>query len=190
MSYTTIGNVQAFLRRDITEDEELIIPLLIKAVDSFLDTELEGSYGNTTPTTKYYDGGERILNIDPARDITKVAAVDRYENELFTYELNSYFECRPRNDTIKRWIEKRDGCFPKGIANIAVTATFTLGDTIPDDLKYLATYLIVKLITENITGDLKSESIEGYSRTFKDFSTQDDTVRFILNQYIDNLVML
>lgn len=75
MSYTDQTAIQAFLARDLTSAEVTMLPMLIAAVTSYLDGELSGSYGTATPSTRYYDGGSRIINIQPVQNVTAVSAV-------------------------------------------------------------------------------------------------------------------
>lgn len=191
MAYTTKKQIEAFLKRDLDNYEETLLPLILAAVDSFLGDELGGSYGEGTPATKYYDGGSRILEIDPCTNITKVAQVNDDETESYVYVLNEDFEARPRNGTVKSWIHKRGRAFPCGVANIAVTATFSLGSTVPSDIAYLATYLAAQLFAgQGEDGKLKSESIEGYSRTFKEYKADDPVVHMTLSKYTSNNIVL
>lgn len=168
--YTTTELIEAYLGRTLTSEESARISSLQSLVKSWIDGQIGGSfYTETAPTasTRYYDGGVKILDIEPCISISKVAQVDTDESELYVYELNTEFESRPRNKDVKRWIEKRGGAFPRGVANIAVTGVFTLG-LLPEDIKQIATIMVGGVIIEGTTGAIVSESIEGYSRTFAD----------------------
>lgn len=189
MAYTDEATIEAFLKRDLTAYEQTLLPLVLAAVDAFVNDAVGGVYGAVEASTKYYDGGTRILDIDPCTDITKVALVDSEETETNEYELNVDFEARPRNETVKRWIHKRTYAFPAGVANIAVTAKYSLG-AVPDQIKYLATYIAGKLFSSAVSGELKAESIEGYSRTFKEFSKNDEVITTILDKYTAEEVVL
>lgn len=190
MSYTDQTAIQAFLVRDLTSAEVTMLPMLIAAVTNYLDGELSGSYGEATSSTRYYDGGSRIINIQPVQNVTKVAVVDSDESESTVYELNGDFELRPRNATTKRWLQSRVGKFPAGVANIAVTGEFTLGATVPDDIKYLATYLAGRLMDRAAVTGLKSESIEGYSRTFGEITQENPVISMLLAAYTQGDVLL
>lgn len=192
MAYTDKATVEAFLNRPLTANEETLLPLVMAAVDAFINSQIGATFGNADPATRYFDGGLKFLPIDSVRSVTKIALVDTSadNNEVYVYEKDVEYELAPLNDTIKTYIEKRVGRFPAGIANIAVTGKFTLADTAPDDIKYLATYLSAKLFSKGVTGELKRESIEGYSREFAAFSVSDDVVSSILNKYTADEVLL
>lgn len=192
LRYTTKELVEAFLKRSLTGDELLLLPLIGAAAENEIDATLDSSFGNVSETTRYFDGGSAILDTGPVRNITAVSIVDSEETVTSTYVLNDDFEARPRNGTVKRYIQKRLGCFPRGLGNIAVTGKFTFSedDEIPDDIKYVATYMVVKMFQRPATGELKSESIEGYSRVFKDYVARDEIVSSILNRYGANDVLL
>ena len=190
MAYTDQSTVEDYLKRSLTDEEAGLFSIITGTVDNYIDSEIGGSFGSVSESTKYYDGGSKILETDPFKSLTNVQLVDSTEAIEHTYVLNEDFEARPRNDTIKKWIEKRVGKFPGGVANIAVTAEFTLGDSIPDDIKLLATYLIAQSYSESIQGDLSSESIEGYSRTFKSIYKNNDYVNSILDQYREDETLI
>lgn len=189
--YTDQITIEAFLKRSLTDNEITILPLLVEVASTFIGNSVGGTYGTAVSSTRYYDGGgSSILQIDSAKEITKVASVDEGEEEVTEYDLNESWEARPRNATFKTWIERRWYKFPVGVANIAVTGKFTLGDDVPADLKYLATYLISKLFEQKAAGNLKSESIEGYSKTFADFKINDQIISSVLDKYIKDDVLL
>lgn len=175
MSYTNQTNLEAFLDRVLTENEQTILPLVLAAVDSYINDQIGTSYTSSSPTIRYYNGGSKFLNIDPAVSITKVAVVNDDETDSENYVLNEDYEARPRNQTVKTWIERRSGKFPEGTANIAVSGTFTLGN-IPDDLVFVATYLAGQLFSKRNTTGLKSESIEGYSYTLAELRVDSDPI--------------
>lgn len=192
MAYTDKATVEAFLNRSLTANEETILPLAIAAVEAFINDALGASYASGDAVTRYFDGGRKYLLIDAVRDITKIELVDSDADNtvLHEYDLDEEYEQLPANTDVKTYIYKRAGAFPTGVANIAVTGKFSLADDAPDDIKYLATYLVSKLFSKGVTGDLKRESIEGYSREWKTYSTNDEVVQSILNKYLDDEVYL
>lgn len=167
MSYTSQANIEAFLGRNLTTSEEAYLDLLLALVDTTIDEMLGGSY-NPVVTTKYYDGGYRIISIDPCYSITEVSVVDSDANNtvLDSYVLGEDLELQPINDTVKTYLEKRFGRFPIGIGKIGVSATFGLGANPPDSVVYLATYMAGIAISGAAQGGKKRESIEGYSVEF------------------------
>ena len=188
--YSTQVNIEAFLQRSLTSNEETLLSAVQTAVDNWINHTLRGLFGSAEESTRYYDGGSSIVDIDPANDVTNVQLVSSDKTVTHTYTLNEDFESQPISEDIKRWIEKRDGKFPSGLSNIAVTATFVLASEVPEDISYLATYLVGKMFGESVTGDLTRESIEGYSRSFKTFVANDETAKMILDQYTDDDVLL
>lgn len=186
MSYGTQATIENILGRCLTDKEQASLAQLFSIADGWISQQIGGSYGDAAVATKYYDGGSVMLDIDPCVDITKVAIVDDYEEDSYVYESGVDFEARPRNESLKKWLQSRTGAFPCGVANIAVTANFSLGTTAPEDIQYLSSYLVAQVMLNQENGTLKSESIEGYSRTFKEYKTSDDTVLFILNKYTED----
>lgn len=189
MAYTNQTQIEAFLKRSLTANEQQQLAGIIVAVESYINDIIGGSFGTVDETTKYFDGGTTIIDIDPVQDVTQVALVNDDETVNHIYDLGEDFELRPRNETTKYWIESRFGKFPSGLTNIAITGKFTLGD-LPDDIAYLATYLAGQLFSKNITSNLKSESIEGYSRTFNALIEENQVIKLVLDKYLDNEVTI
>lgn len=192
MAYTDEATVEAFLGRDLTANEQTILPLALAAVEAFINDALGASYASGDATTRYFDGNGRYLLTDAVRDVTKIELVDSDDANtvLEEYDLDEQYEQLPANSDVKSYFYKRSGHWPTGTSNIAVTGKFSLADEAPDDIKYLATYLVSKLFSKGVTGELKRESIEGYSREWKTFSTTDEVVQSILNKYLDDEVYL
>jgi len=182
-NYTSQTRIEDFLGRSLTSSESANIQIVLDSVDAFINDEIGGSFGSVSETTRYYDGGEKILDVEYCQNISKVASVDTDETELTVYVLNEDYESKPRNETTKAWIERRSYTFPKGVSNIAVTAEFTRGDTVPNDIIYLATVLSARQFQTSAKEGLKKESIEGYSREWKDSVLSDETIGSILDQY-------
>lgn len=189
MAYSSQARVESYLGRPLTSSEASLINLILESVDSWINNQIQTEFGNPQTETRYYDGGNRILNIDQCRDITAINLVDSLENTILEYVVGDSIEARPRNDDFKTWLESRVGKFPCGVANVAVTATFG-GGTVPNDIVYLATILAADLINKQSTGNLKSESIEGYSRTFADFTSSNSEAVMILEKYTANNILI
>jgi hypothetical protein len=185
MGYTDQSTIEAFLKRSLTSNETTLLTPVLTVVDNFINNRVNNvGWNSDAASTKYYDGGSKILDIDPCTSITKVYIVNEEETEYYEYDLNEEFEAKPRNEDVKTYLEKRVGKFPKGVSNIAVDATFSRGSTVPEDIKWLATYLSAQLYTAAIKSNLKSESIEGYSRTFlSQLWDEDSKVKNVLNYY-------
>lgn len=187
MSYATQETVEGVLGRSLTTSEASALPVLLQSVDAYINGETETVFGTPVETTKYYDvepdEPSRILDVDAfvikvgenSKDFT-VQYVDADENVVSTVDTSDY-EARPRNENVKRYLQRRSGVWGRGcpstVANIAVKAFFGY-DTVPADIAYAAAWLAAKQIGSTESLSLKSESIEGYSRTFADATKKED----------------
>lgn len=170
MAYTTQTMIENYLQRTLTANEVAWLAILIPAIKIWLDRKLNSTFDATTPTTRYYDGGGRFLDIDPATTITAVQALNSDGSTSYEYDLTVTPDVlyEPRGDTVKREIRKRNGHFPSGIQNIAVTATFTEFDGgVPQDIQLAATTLAAEVLNQgkmaSSGGNVKSESLEGHT---------------------------
>ena len=191
MSYTSKALVEAFLERTLTSNETTLLDYIIDAADGYINDQIHTSFSDEViaASTRYYDGGSQIVEIDPCTDISKVELVANDESSLYEYIKDEEYEARPRNENLKTWIEKRIGKFRRGVANIAVTAKFSRG-AIPKDIQWLSTYLVSRLLGKDVKEGLKSESIEGYSRQFGDIIEQNSQAQFVLNKYIKDDILI
>ena len=203
-NYATQSDVEGVLGRTLTAAEAAALPLLLNAIDEWINDQIGGSYGDLPddPATRYYDAdrGGSIIDIDPVfvdeSHGLVVSLVDANENVVRTLDVSEY-EARPRNETVKTYVQLRNGrkwasVCSTGIANIAVTGYYGFGGTVPADITYLASYLAAKSIGATTSLSLKSESIEGYSRTFADQKTSfntDSVVSGILDKYTDEVLL-
>jgi hypothetical protein len=194
MAYTNQSNVEAEINRELTANEQHNLPLILAAVDAFINNKLGGSYNSNASSVRYYSGGYKIIDIDPVlKNDSNTVTVEHVNGDyesLKEYEDNE-ITFGPANSDIKTWILKRRGIFPCGDYNISVEGKFSLGSSVPDDIEYLATILASRYIRKaSQDGQLKSESIEGYSRTFADISLNDATITNILDTYtVDNVLI-
>lgn len=187
MAYADKTSVEGVLGRSLTSTEEAALPLLLSAVDGYINSQTGRTFGAAAESTRYYDAEDsRMLDVDPfvisevdgedtvARAF-EVFYVDADENKLRDVDASD-FEARPRNETVKTYLQKRNGTWgsgcPANVANVAVKAFFG-GGAVPDDIKYAASYLAAQGIGSTQSLSLKSESIEGYSRTFADASKSE-----------------
>ena len=183
-NYAKRDLIEQILKRDLTEDELTALPIIMEAVDLYINNQIGSTFLNVSESTKYYDGGGKIINTDPVHSVSAVKLVDEDEIVQDTYDEGDY-ELRPRNETIKTWIEHRWGKFLKGTTNIAVIGKFSLSTdgTVPEDIQYAASYLVAQTFMQSFSGELKSESIEGYSRTFGKFTTEHEFIGIALDKY-------
>lgn len=186
MSYTDQATIEAYLNRDLTANEVTILPSLLAFIDKKIDDMQGGSYGVLSESTRFYDGGFASVQIDPCRSVSAVELVGTDNQTARTYTLNEDVVLRPVNEPVKRWLDRRNLSytypeqrfvrFPRGKANVKVTAIFNLGETPPDEVKFLATYMVARLFEIKASQGLKSESIEGYSRTYAEIDWANDPV--------------
>lgn len=195
MAYTTEEKVASFVKHSLSADELELLPQLLVVADSWINDQIEASFNATDPaaSSKKYvpDSHSKFLDIDPVKTIS---AVTHYSADgttlLYDYDLNLQLEEGPRNETVKTYLRKRYGWWPE-YGYIQVTGVFTLGD-VPEDIVYLATYLVGKLLTKSVTGELKKEMIEGYMREFTEFKNfaDDEVVTTIINKYVKNEIFI
>lgn len=197
-NYANQASVEGVLGRSLTATEIAALPALLDAVDAFINNAIGSSFTiSEEVATRYYDADEgSILDIDAIFiDETHglvVSIVDADENVTRTIDVSDY-EARPRNDAVKTYLQLRGGrkwaslCHPS-VANIAVTGYFGRGDTVPADIAYLASYMAAQYIGASAGATLKSESIEGYSRTFATIQSDYPIVSQTLDKYNEVLL--
>lgn len=198
MAYATQSSVEGVLGRSLTADEIAALPALLAAIDAFINAETGRTFETpASQSTRYYDvERSRMVDVDPfVTDDShpfEVFYVDADENSIQTVDESEY-EARPRNETVKTWLQRRTGRWgsgcPSNVTNLAVKAHFG-GGTAPDDIKYVAAFLAAQAIGSTESLSLKSESIEGYSRTFADATktTQGSFVTETLSRYREVLL--
>lgn len=192
-NYATQANVEGVLGRSLSSSESDALPFLLNAIDEFIDDAVGSAFTiPDDPATKYYDAEPSvILEIDPVYVDEDhgliVSLVDADENVLSELDTSAY-EARPRNEAVKTYIQHRNGLKwasegSSAVANIAVSGYFGRGEEAPADIQYLAAYLAAKYIGATKSGELKSESIEGYSRTFATIQADYPIVEQTLSKY-------
>lgn len=200
-NYASQTSVEGILGRTLSTSEAAALPLLLNAVDEYINTETGTNFGAPVEATRYYDLEKfeptRILDVDAfttkvadAVKAYKVEYVDADENVVQLVDASDY-EARPRNEVVKTWLERRStvwgrGC-PSTVANIAVTAFYGF-PAVPADIAYAAAYLAAGAIGSTQSLSLKSESIEGYSRTFADTTKETSFLSTTFSKY--NTVIL
>ena len=177
MGYTDQTLITGYLKRNLSEAEATIAKTVIDSVTAYIDTETGQSWSTTDAgVAKLYEGGEKILFIDPIIDIESVEHVNDEGEVLDTYSSTSYTAFPMNADTktslevFRRW--------PRGL--IRVTGKWGKAGGIPSDIQLAAT-ILASSVFNNQTGDIKSESIEGYSVTYADVKVNNQQVRDILD---------
>lgn len=187
MAYTDKTSVESVLGRTLTTSENNGLTALLAAVDSYINGETGRTFETIpqTPITRYYDvERSQILEVDEfTLDDThpvEVFYVDADEVKYSDVDSSDY-EARPRNSTTKSWLHRRSAYWgsdcPAYVTNIAVKAYFG-ASSVPADIKYVASWLAAQQIGSAAGLSLKSESIEGYSRTFAE-ATKTEQGSFI-----------
>jgi len=173
MAYSTSNLIGNYLQRTLTANETSFLVLLLPAIKVWLDKYLNSNFDIAVSEIKYFDGGVKNLDIQPCNTITAVKSLNNDGSASYDYDLVTTPEVlyEPRNETVKREIRKRNGCFPSGIQNIAVTATFSEYDgAVPTDIQTIATILAAEVLNQgkiaSSGGNIASESLEGHSVSY------------------------
>lgn len=178
MAYTSKSLISNYLQRDLTEDEEGFLMVLIPAIKKWIDRQLNSTFDQATATTRYFDGGESVVDIDPATTITAVGSVQNDGSVADTYTSGNDYTTQPTNETVKTSILRRSGIWPYGSGRISVTAVFSEYDGgVPEDIQTIATRLAGSILkgTSDDAGNagVKREVIEGHDITY---SSSADTI--------------
>lgn len=198
MAYATKASVESALGRPLTASEEAGLNSLLAAVDTYINKTIGTSFETPTEATRYYDvERSRMVDVDPfvvdENKPLRVFYVDADENPVGSDVDTSDYEARPRNESVKTWLQRRSGYWgsgcPSNVTNLAVKAFFGRGDA-PADIQYAASWLAAQSISAQLGMSLsvKSESIEGYSRTFADMTKDNVQIAAIFDNYHEVLI--
>lgn len=164
MAYTDQERIENYLKRSLTAAEVAGLPILIAGVSEFINRYCGRDFeGLNTEEDRYYqfEGGNQLF-IDDAEEVSEVAVLSKFsedetllteETDFYVYPLNSipktsiyfgqHYHRSPKRFRVKaKWGTKNPP------ADIVLAATILAADSY------------------NNPGNLKSESIEGYSRTW------------------------
>ena len=195
MAYATQTAVENILGRSLTEKEAAGFAALQAAVDAYINGETGRNWTAPAEATRYYDvERSRLLDVDAFTTgedkPVEVFYVDADENKIGSNIDESDYEARPRNEVVKTWLHRRSGGWgsgcPSNVANLAVKAYF--GGDVPADIAYAASWLSAQAIGAQSSLSLKSESIEGYSRTFADATKSNTLIQTTLDRYREVLI--
>lgn len=198
MAYATQSSVEQALGRSLTTSEAAGLDSLLAAVDAYINKTIGTSFETPTEATRYYDvERSRMVDVDPFvvgdGKPLRVFYVDADENPVGDDIDTSDYEARPRNESVKTWLHRRSGYWgsgcPSNVTNLAIKAFFGRGDA-PADIQYAASWLAAQAISAQLGMSLsvKSESIEGYSRTFADMTKDNVTITAIFDNYHEVLI--
>lgn len=162
MALISQSDLEARLGRPLTTEEASAFTLINSANQAYVEKLIGSGVESVPATTRYYYGGVQHLAIDPCTSLSAVADVDDDQVANYTYDTSDYV-ADPLNRTLKTMIIYRDGKFPSGIGNIAVTAKFSIYED-TDMLNIVKSAMLDALASEiDNSDDIVKESIEGYS---------------------------
>lgn len=171
MALINHSDLQGRMQRNLTDAEITAFDTINTALQTWIEEQIGSSVEEVTESTRYYDGGSQHLDIDPCTDVTALKWVDEFENPIETITTENYV-LQPRNRTLKTHISYRWGKMPRGIANVAVTAKYSVyGDA---GWRAIIKDAMLDMLAQDIqdtTGSqkIKKESIEGYSVEFESY---------------------
>lgn len=195
MSYATQTSVEGILGRSLSTSEASALPALLAAIDEYINEQTGRKFTTATEETRYFDiERSRIIDVDPfftdSTHAFTVSYVDEDETIIETVDSSDY-EARPRNENIKTYLQRRSTVWgsncPHNVANLAVKAFFGY-DSVPADIVYVASWLAAQSIGSTNSLSLKSESIEGYSRTFATFTESSPMIKSTFDKYQEVLL--
>lgn len=179
--YTTASQVATYLSRTLTATETSSLAFVIPTASRWIDRTLGTNFGyldktdNANWTSRQFKGGFNRINIDPCQSITKVEAVNVYDNSVwYTYRTPLEYIAEPynlpvHNELVLRSNEWNGGAtgWPGDDIAIKVTALFTEYDYVnnayPNDIVLLANHISAVFLAEFQNTDVISEEqIEGH----------------------------
>jgi hypothetical protein len=168
MEYTSKTLIENYLSRDLSEDEEAWLMLAVPAIQLWIDRKLTSHFGKVDATTRRYPGGADYIDIDPCTNISSVQLLDTYGEYQYDYTGESEYIALPVNGPVKTEISRHGYGFPRGHANVAVTAQFSeYYDGVPEDIKMVTTRLAAAgLDTTHVDASgsaIGKEMIEGHT---------------------------
>ncbi len=185
--YTSKANVEAYLGRSLTTQENTLLDGFIEYLSQFINSytnriwnDISGS--DPSASSKVYDGeGNRELRLnDSVKSITKIEILDNLGSVYLTL-LPADFISYPLNRDVTESIALRSYMFPNRRACIKVYGKFTDG-TVPADVISVCTALVGRYINNASTnGGFKKESIEGYSYELLSSDEQDSELRNLVS---------
>ena len=195
--YTDQNNVVNYIKRELTDAEVNILPVIISQVSLFIDNYTTRSWKDidaetdTALSERYFDGsGTKEIDVDNFRDLDTISLLDSSGSAIETYtsaDLSNVIQY-PLNSEAKTSIYLVDGRFSTAPKSVKVKAKFDSGD-IPDDVKYVATAMVSKLLAkmgDDMRGNVKGKKLGDFTVSYGDVkgvSEQMDTEVSALDQY-------
>jgi hypothetical protein len=175
MAITTKANVEKYLLTAIDSSFDAQITAWIAAAEKHINRMTNRQIiADTAPAEYKYSGNKKdYMHVDDFIDI------DTVEMDGVDITDDIFFEPANRLPYFKLVYD--EGVFEKGKQNIVVTGRRGYADSaaIPEDLVFAATVLVAGIVnfSNNSSGEIKSESIGGYSVTYVSDSQKNDFTR-------------
>lgn len=171
MAYTSQTLIENYLQRTLTASEVSFLTTLIPAVKLWIDQKLNSTFDSVGSTSRYYDGGDQHIDIEPCTSVTEVVSVNDDLTDSYIYTEDTEYILYPLNETVKTEVRGRGFKFPDGDSRIKVTASFSEYDGgVPSDIQLVATRLVAGIINQGKVdssgGNVSSESLEGHSISY------------------------
>ena len=179
-----------------TSDQDDLLTRWILAATQYVETKTRLVLSSTV-ATRLFDGNDKgRLRVDDFLSMTAVDLLNPDGTSYRTFNVTTEVKGEPYNSLPKtgivimnnisenpfRTLGRSPYIFPKGIANISVTATWGSYVTVPADLEDLGIKLVAAKLNKKRTQGIASASIGGESVTFKD-SDLDETMKETLELY-------
>lgn len=185
--YTSKANVEAYLSRSLTSQENVLLNGIIEYLSQFINSYTNRVWNDISGTdpsasSKIYDGeGNRELRLnDSVKSITKIEILDNLGGVYLTL-LPADFIAYPLNRDVTESIALRSYMFPNRRACVKVYGKFTDG-AVPADVISVCTALVGRYINNASTNEgFKKESIEGYSYELLSSDEQDSELRNLVS---------
>lgn len=185
-SYTTVADVQTYLARTLSSQEQSILAYVIPAVSRWIDRATGSCFDNlessipwgsagTKFTQKHFPGGYREISIKPCQQIQLVQAINPYDFSVwYSYSSPLEYTAEPYDLPVKRSLRMKmneftgnDLKWPGDVDGVMVTALFTEFDytanDYPSDIKLLANHIASVWLQNNKNTQVWTrQSIEGF----------------------------
>lgn len=195
MTICELSDVKATL--EITsDDQDDLLSRWILAVTKYVERKTRRQF-STAVETRLFDGTDKgRLTTDDFQSMTAVSLLNPDGTSYRDFNVTTELKAEPYNSQPKtglvilnnvsenpfRTLGRSPYIFPRGIANISITATWGSYATVPEDLEDLGIKLIAAKLNKKRTQGIASASIGGESVTFKD-SDLDETMKETLALY-------
>lgn len=195
MAICTLEDVKTDLEITDSSQDDLLARWILAAT-KYVETRTRLALSSVTET-RFFDGNDKgRLRTDDFLSFTAVSLLNPDGTSWRDFNVSTELKAEPYNDSPKtgvviinyvsenpfRIVGRSPYIFPKGIANVSVTATWGSYATVPDDLAEVGIKMVKAKFNKKRTQGIASASIGGESVTFKD-SDLDETMKETLELY-------